>query len=43
LYATELASIKDMGFSDEEKILNELAKANGVVSVALEVLFAEQA
>jgi len=32
-----------MGFSDEEKILNELVKANGVVSVALEALFKELA
>jgi hypothetical protein len=29
-----------MGFTDEEKILEELVKADGEVSVALEVLFA---
>ena len=31
-----------MGYNDEEKILDALAKANGVVNQALEILLASQ-
>jgi len=38
-YATELAQIKEMGFHDEEVILQMLVSTNGNVSLALERLF----
>lgn len=38
-YAAELAQIKEMGFNDEEVILQALVQANGNVNVALERLF----
>lgn len=38
-YATELAQIKEMGFNDEELILQMLVTCNGNVSLALERLF----
>ena len=40
-YATELAQIKEMGFSDEEKILSVLQQTNGSVAIALDRLFSE--
>jgi ubiquilin len=39
-YASELTQIKEMGFADEELILQELVSSNGNVSLALERLFA---
>ena len=38
-YATELAQIKEMGFNDEEVILQMLVSTNGNVNLALERLF----
>lgn len=38
-YATELAQIKEMGFNDEETILQILVQSNGNVNIALERLF----
>ena len=38
-YATELAQIKEMGFNDEEVILQMLVVCNGNVNLALERLF----
>lgn len=38
-YATELAQIKEMGFHDEETVLQMLAQTNGNVNLALERLF----
>lgn len=38
-YATQLAQIKEMGFIDEEVILQVLQQTNGNVSLALEILF----
>jgi hypothetical protein len=38
-YATELAQIKEMGFNDEEVILQMLTACNGNVNLALERLF----
>ena len=40
-YATQLAQIKEMGFVDEEKVLNMLDQCNGNVNVTLERLFTE--
>ena len=40
-YATELAQIKEMGFSDEAKIVQVLQQTNGNVALALERLFGE--
>jgi len=38
-YANELAQIKEMGFNDEELILQMLKQTNGNVNLALERLF----
>ncbi len=38
-YATQLTQIKEMGFLDEEVILQMLEKTNGNVNLALENLF----
>jgi ubiquilin len=38
-YASELAQIKEMGFNDEELILQMLKQTNGNVNLALERLF----
>ena len=38
-YASQLAQIKEMGFTDEETILSILEQTNGNVQVALERLF----
>ena len=38
-YANELARVKEMGFSDEEVILQALVACNGNVQMALERLF----
>jgi len=38
-YATQLAQVKEMGFLDEETILQVLQQTNGNVPLALEVLF----
>ena len=38
-YATELAQIKEMGFNDEDLILQMLKQTNGNVNLALERLF----
>lgn len=38
-YATQLVQIKEMGFLDEEVILQMLEKTNGNVNLALENLF----
>jgi len=38
-YAAELAQIKEMGFNDEEVIIQALVQSNGNVNVALERLF----
>lgn len=38
-YAEQLAQIKEMGFTDEETILNILQQTNGNVNIALERLF----
>ena len=38
-YATQLSQIKEMGFLDEEVILQMLEKTNGNVNLALENLF----
>lgn len=40
-YATQLAQIKEMGFLDEEVILQMLEKTNGNVNLALENLFSQ--
>ena len=39
-YAAELAQVKEMGFNDEELILQMLVQTNGNVNLALEKLFA---
>ena len=38
-YATQLQQIKEMGFNDEEVILQILQQTNGNVNLALENLF----
>lgn len=38
-YASQLQQIKEMGFHDEEVILQMLEKTNGNVNLALENLF----
>jgi ubiquilin len=38
-YASELAQIKEMGFNDDELILQMLVQTNGNVNLALERLF----
>lgn len=38
-YASELAQIKEMGFTDEDKVLEALKNSNGNVQVAMERLF----
>lgn len=38
-YASQLQQIKDMGFNDEEVILQMLEKTGGNVNLALENLF----
>ena len=38
-YATQLQQIKEMGFHDEETILQILQQSHGNVNLALEVLF----
>lgn len=38
-FAAELAQVKEMGFHDEETILQMLVQCNGNVSLALERLF----
>jgi ubiquilin len=40
-YANELSQIKEMGFNDEEVILQALVQCNGNVSLALERLFSQ--
>jgi hypothetical protein len=40
-YATEISQIKEMGFSDEAKIVQALQQTNGNVALALERLFGE--
>lgn len=40
-YSSELAQIKEMGFHDEEVVLQALVAANGNVNVALERLFSQ--
>lgn len=39
-YSSELAQVKEMGFNDEELILQMLVQTNGNVNLALEKLFA---
>ena len=39
-YSAELAQVKEMGFNDEELILQMLVQTNGNVNLALEKLFA---
>ena len=39
-YASELAQIKEMGFTDEETILGMLAQCQGNVNLVIERLFA---
>lgn len=39
-YASELAQIKEMGFVDEDVIIQALVGSNGNVNIALEKLFA---
>lgn len=39
-FASELAQIKEMGFNDEETILQMLQQTNGNVNLAIERLFA---
>ena len=39
-YANELQQVKEMGFNDEETILQMLAEPNGNVNLAIERLFA---
>ena len=39
LYATQLAQVKEMGFSDEETILQILVQCNGNVNLTIERLF----
>lgn len=38
-YATQLQQIKEMGFHDEETILQILTQTNGNVNLAMEILF----
>ncbi len=38
-FATQLQQIKEMGFHDEETILQILAQTNGNVNLAMEILF----
>ena len=38
-FASELAQIKEMGFNDEETILQMLQQTNGNVNLAIERLF----
>ncbi len=40
-YATQLQQIKEMGFMDEEVILQMLVRTNGNVNLALENLFSQ--
>jgi len=41
-WAAEIAQIKEMGFVDEELIVQALVQANGNVNIALERLFSQQ-
>lgn len=38
-YATELAQVKEMGFTDEDTILSFLQQSQGNVQIAIERLF----
>jgi hypothetical protein len=38
-YAAQLVQIKEMGFNDEETILQILQQTNGSVPLAMEILF----
>jgi ubiquilin len=38
-FATQLQQIKEMGFHDEETILQILTQTNGNVNLAMEILF----
>ncbi len=38
-FATQLQQIKEMGFVDEETILQILVQTNGNVNLAMEILF----
>lgn len=40
-YATQLQQIKEMGFNDEDVILEMLVRTNGNVQLALENLFSQ--
>ena len=40
-YATQLQQIKEMGFNDEDVILQMLERTNGNVQIALENLFSQ--
>ena len=40
-YATQLAQVKEMGFLDEETILQVLTQTNGNVTMAMEILFTQ--
>ena len=37
-YKNEIKAIKDMGFDDEEKIINALQKTNGNINASIERL-----
>ena len=38
-FATQLQQVKEMGFNDEETILQILVQTNGNVNLAMELLF----
>ena len=38
-FATQLQQVKEMGFTDEETILQILTQTNGNVNLAMEILF----
>lgn len=40
-YATQLKQVMEMGFNDEETILQILVQTNGNVNLALEILFSQ--
>jgi len=40
-FATQLEQVKEMGFHDEETILQILTQTNGNVNMAMEILFSQ--